>query len=83
MCAHPLGGIAVLGNRVAEGDYGPLSPRHVTLIRQAIEKIRSLMGINNGETLAMLLRIGYGGEPSARSCRLPPEVTYEGDDKHG
>lgn len=74
---HLQTGINFLWMRlVAEGIPG-LSEEHTRLIREEYEKIATALGVNEGKIVSALFRIGYGGEPSARSSRRAPEVVYK------
>jgi len=77
LAAHPVTGVLFLMQRVRAKTTEGLSPYHSELLKEAYEKIQSLFQVER-ENIAMILRIGYGGEPGARSSRLPPEIEIIG-----
>ncbi len=70
---HPVTGVLFLMNRVRTGHAEGLSAMHSEMLQGAYERIHSTFGLERG-TIVMLFRIGSGGEPSARSSRLPPRI---------
>ncbi len=52
-----------------------LSRKHIQLLFQAKKDIEKLFETEI-ENIAMILRVGYGKEPSAKSSRLQPQITY-------
>lgn len=68
---HPVTGIAYLINRVKAGDVKHFSDSNLELIREAEKQINFSFNLK-GQTIAMIFRIGYSDEPSARSAKLPP-----------
>ena len=75
LSAHPITGILYLYQRIATGDHS-LSSQHVRIVTDAYHAIQSHIRGDTG-TIAMLLRIGYGGQPSARSSKLPIRLLSE------
>lgn len=67
---QPLTGICFLHEAVAAGDDHRLPRRHVELVKRAYNEIAGTLA-GDGQTIPVLFRIGRGGEPSARSSRLP------------
>lgn len=70
---HPIAGLAYLINRVKENDKTNLSEGDLELIRLAEKQIYLSFNLKE-QFLAMIFRIGYDGEPSARSSKLPPNI---------
>lgn len=70
---QPLGGLVYLAQRVAAGDTAAFSAGEVNLIKNAYSRIRNILGIKE-EIVSLAFRIGRGGSPTARSCRMPPEI---------
>lgn len=71
---QPVAAIPYLAQRIKEGDDGGLTQAQVEDVQEAEKKIREILGIKESEVIAMLFRIGRGGELSAYSLKLPPEV---------
>lgn len=72
---HLITGVLYLAQRVNAGQEKMLLPWHIPLIVRAYGEIEKIFGVN-GKTIAILFRIGKGGEPSGRSSRLPPVIKY-------
>ena len=70
---HLQTGISFLWQGAAGGNGGELSPHHVARIDAAYEVIRTTTALDS-DLIPALCRIGYGGEPSARSTKQDPEV---------
>lgn len=75
LSAHLITGIFFFWQGILAGETKEFSKEHLELIENAHQKVASAFGVNNG-LIAGLLRIGYDGEPSARSIKKPPEVEY-------
>lgn len=73
---QPVTGIIFFIQRILAGEAQDFSTEQVGLIKSAYKNIAEAFGVQ-GKTIAMLFRIGYSGEPSARSLRLPPNVAYK------
>jgi len=65
---QPVAGLLFLAQRVFVNKASDLSNEHINLTKDSYGKIKNIFKVNN-ETIAMLFRVGYGGEPSARSSR--------------
>jgi len=76
LSVHPVTGVLFLMQRVLANAADGLAPYHITLLRSAYQEMQSIWGVKN-ETIGMAFRIGYGGEPSARSSRLPPQIEVQ------
>lgn len=74
LCLQPLGAIPYLAQRVFSGDTR-LSPRHREIIKEIYNEAKQTFGLTN-EIITMIFRIGYNGEPSAHSSRLPPDISF-------
>lgn len=74
---QPVTGVLFFMQRIIGNAAEDFSPHHIQLVREAHGAITGMFGINSNETIAMIFRIGYGGEPTARSLRLPPQMRYE------
>ncbi|MBI2514757.1 nitroreductase family protein [Candidatus Wolfebacteria bacterium] len=72
---HLITGIFFLRQRILRGEISEFSQEHIELIKDAYEKTASIFDVNEG-LIALLVRIGYDGEPSARSMKKAPEVEY-------
>jgi hypothetical protein len=75
MSFHLITGIFFLWQRFQEGNRHGFSDEHAALVKSAYEKVSSVFGATTG-TIPLLFRIGYGGEPSARSMKKPPEIIF-------
>lgn len=69
---QPITAIPYLMQRVEAGEIDSFSREHVSLIREAASSIAKQFAVRGTEHVAMLFRIGYDGEPTARSMKLPP-----------
>jgi len=70
---QPLTGIPLLMLRVRADEIGELGTPHAELVKEMYEKITYTFGVSNG-IIALCFRVGEGGEPSARSSRLLPDI---------
>jgi hypothetical protein len=69
---QPMTGLIYLMQRVSAGNTEGLSEKHIGMIRDAEQRLRTAYGINK-EAIIMLFRVGYGAPPRARSLRRPLE----------
>jgi len=51
------------------------SKEHREIIENAYNKTKKYLGVNN-ETIALLFRVGYGGQPSALSIKKDPLINF-------
>ena len=72
---QPLAALPYLFQRVRVRETDTLSAKHIGLIKEAYGNICRAFGADSGDTIAMLFRLGYGPEPTARSLKLPPRIT--------
>lgn len=70
-----LAGILYLAQRVHAKEGGMFYTGHRELIKSAYETLCSACGARKG-IITMLFRIGHAQPSSARSSRLPPEITF-------
>jgi hypothetical protein len=70
---QPLTGIALLYQRILNKEGQELSPSHQELIKNMYSKMAKIFNVND-QTIALMFRVGQGGEPSARTLRLPPNI---------
>lgn len=73
MSIQPLTGVAFLGERIRAGNTEHLSSKQVDILMRAYDEIRTQLSTPKDKTLAFLFRVGFGGQPSAYSPRLPRE----------
>lgn len=73
--AQPIAGMLFFMQAIIGGETDKFAPFQVELIKNAYEKIKNVFGINN-KIPVMILRVGYGGEPTAKSLKKPPEVVF-------
>ena len=71
---QPVTALPYLMQRVNENEAGAFSAEHVELIRTANVTIKRAFALTQNENIAMLFRIGYCGEPTARSAKRPPVI---------
>ena len=78
LSCHLLTGVLFFWQRVKNETSG-FSGKHIQIINQSYEKIKTNIGINqdDGQIVALLFRIGYGGQPSGFSSRFSPESLAE------
>lgn len=79
---QPVTGILFIARKVFAGDTEVFSSSHIPLIKNSYNQIKSAFNIFD-RTIAMMFRIGYADEPSARSFRMAPIIDnkYEIDSK--
>lgn len=73
---HLMTGVPFLHQRIAAGNTEGFSKRHVALVESAYRKIADVFRVADG-VVALLFRIGNGGEPSARSSKAPPKIMWQ------
>ena len=78
LSCHLLTGVLFFWQRVKNETSG-FSGKHIQIINQSYEKIKTNIGINQGgnQIIALLFRIGDGGKPSGYSSRFSPESLAE------
>ncbi|HEY4523573.1 MAG TPA: nitroreductase family protein [Candidatus Paceibacterota bacterium] len=76
LSCHLITGIFFLEQRILAGVASELSKEHIELVKSAYEKTAEIFGVKDG-LIAFLLRIGYDGEPSARSMKKAPVILSE------
>ncbi len=69
---QPLTGVLFFMLKIKAGETESFSSEHIKIIEDAYNKVRDAFNLTS-ETVALMFRIGYGGEPSARSSRIPLE----------
>lgn len=72
---HLITGVLFFSQKIASGETKVFSEEHIKLIRDAYQKIASVFNVSSG-IIAIAFRIGYDGEPSARSIKLTPKIVY-------
>lgn len=70
---QPTAALLYLAQRIHAGEGGMFSDRQQKDILEAAGRIRDLFGVTVGIP-AMLVRIGRGGTPTARSVKKAPEI---------
>ncbi|MBI2507216.1 MAG: hypothetical protein HYW09_01230 [Candidatus Niyogibacteria bacterium] len=73
---QPVTGILFLNQRIQSPEGHPFSRENAERIKEAYAKIEASFGAR-GKIIAMLFRVGKDGEPSARSYRKKPEITFQ------
>lgn len=77
LSAQPIAGTLFFMHAITEGEADTFASSHVVLIKNAYAKIKDAFGLGD-EIPVMVLRIGNGGEPSARAPKKPPEIIFRG-----
>jgi len=72
---HLITGVNFLWQRISAGDNSIFSGKHKELIDKSYKNIASIFGAGS-KLVAANFRVGYGGEPSARSSRRAPEIIF-------
>lgn len=76
LSSHLMTGVLFMWQRIASGETEWFSSEHVKLIQRAYQTTASLLGAGE-KNVVLLFRIGQGGEPSAYSIKLPPQIQYK------
>lgn len=71
---QPVSGIPYLAERIRAGEGEAFSQEHQSLILDADAHISTLFGFKSTERIAMLFRVGYGSNPTAKSLKFPPKI---------
>ena len=71
---QPVTALPYLMQRVREGEANMFDDAHINRIKKTSDEISKLCGLQEGEHIAMLFRIGYGGAPSAHSHKQTPVI---------
>jgi hypothetical protein len=72
---QPLTGIYFLMQRVIGKEDGNLTPKQIGIIKSAYKKAFEIFKLDQ-ETIVLTFRIGDGGQPSARTLRLPVNIQW-------
>lgn len=72
---QPLTGIFLLRQAILANKAEELSPEQIQIISEAYESVKNTFKLD-GQNIAFMFRIGQGGEPSARTLRLPPSIKW-------
>lgn len=78
LSAQPMAGMLFFMQAIDGGEIDKFSESQAELIKNAYKKNKNIFGLNGTVSPVMILRIGYGGEPSARSSKKPPEMVFMG-----
>lgn len=71
---QPIIGIIYLGMSISAGKDTGLSVQHAELVSKSCQKIEQVLGTS--DQIAVMFRLGDGGQASGRSSRLDPEVKF-------
>ncbi len=69
---QPVTGVLFFMRRLEVGETNGFTTKQVELVKEAYSIIKSIFSVND-KIITLLFRIGDGGEPSARSPRMPME----------
>lgn len=70
---HIITGVLFLNQKIEAGERDQFSKDHINLIIHAYNRIASIFRSGDG-VVAIMFRVGSGGEPTARSMKLPPVI---------
>lgn len=73
---QPLTGVLFFTHGINTGKTDKFMPHHLELIKNAHADIYRTLEAGDGEMVAMMFRIGHGGEPTARAIKMPPEIQW-------
>src|SRR3989338_153490 len=76
LSAHPLAALPYLHDRVKNNDLKSFSFEHINLINDSYHILENIYKISDNKNVAMTLRVGDGGEPTALSSRMKPEIIF-------
>lgn len=76
MALQPVAAIPYLHQRIAANEADAFTTEHIESIESAYRRISAALQLNDGDTIAMLFRIGYAELPTACSYKHPPDVKY-------
>jgi hypothetical protein len=70
---QPITAIPYLAQRIIENDFSHMDEKHRALIMSSFSVITNQFDIKEGDSIAMVFRLGKGEEPTARAIRIPVE----------
>jgi len=73
---HLLTGVAFLEQRVSIGKADALSVYHQELVDESYQQMKQCFVIPDERLMAVVFRIGRGGNPSGRSSKIPPLIEF-------
>ncbi|MDP3993599.1 MAG: nitroreductase family protein [bacterium] len=73
---QPITGVLFFAQKLKAGGADGFANYQVSLIQGAYKKIKEAYGINEKKVI-VVFRMGYGGDPSAHSLKLPPTIIEE------
>lgn len=73
---QPATGIVLLKLAIERGESEKFTKSQQDIINTAYEEFKSIFDIDN-KRIAVMFRIGDGGEPSAYSQKMPPEILFQ------
>ena len=71
---HPCTGVLYFTEQIKDGGGANFSKEHQAFVASSYDDIVSVFGAE-GKTIPMLWRIGYADPPTARSMRMPPNIS--------
>lgn len=72
---HLITGILFFSQKFKAGETAGFSTQHIQMIEEAYKKVESVFGVQDG-VVALLFRVGHDGEPSARSLKPAPHISF-------
>jgi len=71
---QPITAMPYLMQRVEAGEADMFNSKHIEIITKSYARIASVFEVQGNKRIAMLFRIGYDGEPTARSHKQLPRI---------
>lgn len=75
--SHILTGVGFFWQRIFLGGGEGFSKRHKELVRESYDTLKEISGGSGDDIPAVLFRVGYGDDPTARSSKKAPEIIFE------
>lgn len=75
LSCHLITGIFFLEQRIRSNNGSDFSREHCVRIKNSCHEVASIFNVQKG-LIAGLLRIGDGGEPTARSIKISPKIIF-------
>lgn len=72
---HLLTGVLFLNQTITNGNTGLFSPKQERTIKNAYQTITQTFGVKSG-LLAIVFRVGRDGQPTARSSKKLPDISF-------
>lgn len=74
---HPIIAALFFGLRIKEGAVDGLTQKHIELMIESNREIDRVFHVEPDEHVVFMFRTGIAPNPSARSSKAPPQISYE------